>query len=119
MSITYLDFLNCIINDGIEAATADYADDAQKREGAIAGFGACRNKQPAELQALLVGAGKAAVDAYITEADDYWRTKCYYFEVEWVCNCVSAMLCNEGQPTIIVPTARGFMKAAEIVGVSA
>jgi len=37
--------------------------------------------------------------------------------MNWVCNVVSALLMNQGLSTIIQPTARGVLKAAEIVGV--
>ena len=37
----------------------------------------------------------------------YWYARCFALEVEWVCNVVSAMLMNEGRPTIVTPTARG------------
>jgi hypothetical protein len=44
-----VDALNFVIDDGIEAARVDYPKprDILKREGAIAGFEECRNKETA------------------------------------------------------------------------
>ena len=115
----YNDFLDRIINDGIAAATADYVDDEPRRIGAVAGFNACRQKSPeALLELFRVSAGKMQKD-YFGDKDNYWYSNSYWAEVQWVCNCVSAMLYNEGLPTIIPPTVRGMMKAAEICGVAA
>jgi hypothetical protein len=46
-----VDAINHVIDDGIEAARHDYAKpgDTLKREGAIAGFDECRNKEPVEI----------------------------------------------------------------------
>lgn len=115
--MTYLDFLTKIIDDGIAAARADYKDDAEKREGAIAGFEACRDKTPPELLQALEAARAATAAAYRTQDLTYWATRCFEAEVEWVCNCVSAMLFNERKPIIVPPTARGVLKAAEVLGI--
>ena len=50
--MNYNDFLSRVIDDGIAAATADYADDEPRRIGAVAGFNACRQKSPEELLEL-------------------------------------------------------------------
>jgi len=111
-------FLNCIIDDGIAAVKIDYKDKPQELEGAIAGFEACRGKNPVELAQLLASARKATHEAYRDrEVTDYWRIVCYEAEIEWTCNCVSAALANESLPVIVTPTARGMFKAAEILGV--
>ena len=128
--MSYEEFLNRIIDDGIEAAKTDYCRPSQqnKLEGSIAGFEACRKKTAGQchvegvvvaLADLLAEARKATLDAHMRreESEEYWRIRCYEAEVEWVCNCVSAVLINENRPCIIPPTARGVMKAAEIVGV--
>lgn len=118
-------FLNRIINDGIEAATKHYSKSSQKdkKEGSIAGFEACRNKDILELKDLLEKAKEQTHLSRISindnnEVVNYWFIRCFELEVEWVCNCVSACLYNEKKPVIITPTVRGMMKAAEIVGIA-
>jgi len=112
-------FLSRVIDDGIAAAKDDYTrpDQEEKLRGSIAGFEACRGKNAEGLKELLESSRTATQDAHQREAADYWWYRCYELEVEWVCNCFSAILANEGLPVIITPTARGTMKAAEIVGV--
>lgn len=119
--MNYQDFLTRIIDDGVEAATQDYADSPAKRRGSIAGFEACRGCPPAKLAQLLKDA-RAARDHARDETqadrgdlDDYWEARCYEAEVEWVCNCVSVILVNEGRPPIVPPTARGVMKASGVL----
>ncbi len=122
-------FLTRIIDDGVAAARRDYAGDlprdVAKRMGALAGFEACRGKNPVQLVALLDQARQDTVSAMRTRMNDasqvnnYWRQRCYELEVEWVCNVVSSALWNQGQATIVTPTARGLLKAAEILGVQA
>jgi hypothetical protein len=51
------------------------------------------------------------------QASDYWYWRCYQLEVEWVANVLSAILNAQGLPIIATVTARGMMKAAEIIGV--
>ncbi len=114
------DFLTRVIDDGIAAAKADYSEprQAHKRDGAVAGFEACRDKSPAELGELLTRARRDQMAAFDGPIETYWNRTCFMHEVEWVCNCVSAVLQNEGLPVIITPTARGYMKAASIIGVA-
>lgn len=110
-------FLNRIIDAGLAAARKDYADKPDKLSGAVAGFEACRWKNSAELLGLLATARKEQSAAHLRHADDYWHYACYAAEVEWVCNCVSAALVNVGIDPITPVTARGMMKAAEVLGV--
>lgn len=117
--MTFAAFLTCIIDDGIKACSESYKHDQRKREGAIAGFNACRGKTIFELRQQLDVAGKAADVARAVDKKNYWYLRCYHAEIEWVCNVVSSALQNQGQEPIVVPTARGYMKAAEILGVSA
>lgn len=117
--MTFTDFLTRIIDDGIKACRESYKDDAKKRDGAVAGFNACRGKTIFELRQQLDLAGKAADAARAVDKNNYWYLRCFHAEVEWVCNVVSSALQNQGELTIVTPTARGFMKAAEILGVSA
>ncbi len=121
-AVNYDAFLTQVIDAGVKAAEADYAGDdgnkAQQRKGSIQGFEECRLKTPAELALLLQDATDDSERAFGERAGDYWYWRCRTLEIEWVCNCVSAVLYNERRPTIIPPTARGMMRAAEIVGVA-
>lgn len=120
----YRQFLARVIDDGIEAVKKDYAGDSpeqtQKREGSIQGFQECRERLPGSLYLLLNEANKEAHEKHAEQAEDYWYWRCRAAEVEWVCNVVSALLVNEGCLPVAshFPTARGAMKAAEIVGVA-
>lgn len=111
------DFLTRVIDDGIAAAKADYntPEQAHKLEGAIAGFEACRGLLPHQLGELLIESRRNQMAAYDGEIKAYWRLTCFAAEVEWVCNCVSAILENEGEEPIIPVTARGMMKANEVL----
>jgi hypothetical protein len=111
----YEAFLNRVIDDGIAAARADYADDTLKREGALAGFKACRGKSPAELLALLKEARRATAHAFRSQASDYWRVRCYEAEVEWVCNCVGAAYRPPELRDAVTVTVRGATKAAQVL----
>lgn len=116
-AVFYDQFLERVISDGIKAARRDYADDPMKRDGAVAGFEACRGKSPHDLKVLLKSAAEQVEAAFVNEHSRYWYFRCFEAEVEWTCNVVSAALCNQGLEPIIHPTARGFMAAANIVGV--
>lgn len=113
----YSTLLDRIIDDGIEAASLDYKNKPRHLKGAIDGFEACRNKQPAELLKLLTESNKFCGEAYFNrDADTYWEIRCFAAEVEWVCNVISAALVNQGESPIIPPTVRGVMNAARILG---
>jgi len=115
----YEDFLERVIDDGVEAAKKDYKNNEQKRIGSIEGFESCRGKNYLQLGELLRQAREKTIQVRReNNRDDYWRIRCFELEVEWVCNCVSACFQNQGLQTIITPTARGAMKAASIVGVA-
>lgn len=115
--MTYDEFLTRVIDEGIAAARTDYASSPHKLKGAVAGFEACRGKDTVALAQLIIEAGKMTQDALLAHVPNYWEIRCFEAEVEWVCNCVSAMLLNEGLPTIVPPTSRGVMRAAEIIGI--
>jgi hypothetical protein len=117
--MTLNDALNHIIDDGIEAARLDYAKprNTLKREGAIAGFTECRGKQPSEIKALLAEANERAFRAPGDDAEHFWYWRCRALEIEWVANVLSNIMVAHGWPAIAMTTARGAMKAAEIVGV--
>ena len=114
-----VDALNHIIDDGIEAARGDYRKPADKLklDGSIQGFEDCRNKSPAEIKDLLVKASQAANEKHRDRADDYWYWRCRVLEVEWVANVLSHILVTNSYPAISMMTARGGLKAAEIIGV--
>jgi hypothetical protein len=82
------DVLNQIIDDGIEAARADYTKPSQKLklEGSIKGFEDCRGKAPAEIVALMVEANERAYKAMRDKepTEHYWYWRCRAAEVEWV-----------------------------------
>jgi hypothetical protein len=115
----YGDALNAIIDDGIEAVRLDYIKpcDTLKRDGSIAGFQACRDKKPVEIAILLALARQQTQDARTGRPEDYWYWRCRECEIEWVANVISAMLMNQGLPGIVPVTARGVLKAIDIVGV--
>jgi len=119
----YNEFLNRVIDEGIQAATADYTDpsDKQRLEGSIAGFNTCRYLLPEQLVATWQKATDEMNQAYMEQKENYWWYCCFQSEVEWVCNVVSAMLVNEGREPLLswLPTANGMMKAASIIGVTA
>jgi hypothetical protein len=122
-AMTYDEFLTRVIDDGIAAARADYVDPrhAKYLEGSLEGFALCRGQSPHALQRLLVRVNREAAEKRRDAAEDLWFWRCRADEVGWVCNVVSALLINEGQTplTAYLPTARGVLKAAEIVGVAA
>lgn len=119
--MNYLVFLDKVIDDGIAAARRDYAHNEDKREGAVAGFEACRSKMPAEIAAILKDAAEATRRAMLAHDPHYWRVRCFEAEVEWVANVVSAALVNEKRAPLAphLPTARAMMKAAQVLGVAA
>lgn len=118
---TYEEFLTRIIDDGIAAARADYKEKPDHLEGAIAGFEACRGKTSDEIARLLESSRRvtAEIGRHNASGSPYWHSRCYELEIEWVANVISAALWNEGKEPLAphLPTARGVMKAAEILGV--
>lgn len=114
--MTYEEFLARIIKDGLAEVQEVYKDQPNKLKGAIAGFKTCENRTPAEL-ALELKKATGTMQWLYTQSDHdrYWRARMKQAQIEFVCNCVSAMLMNEKKPVIINPTALGMMKAAEII----
>ena len=118
--MTLDEFMTRVIDEGIQGARVSYAKKPAWLKGSVAGFEACRGKRPVELKVLLDEAHKATHDAFADVgrshgSDDYWEVRHYELQVEWVCNCVSAVLMNQGLPVIVPPTARGVMRAAEVL----
>ena len=86
----YLDFLAKIVDDGIEAAKRDYEGMPDKLRGSVAGFEACRGKDPVALAKLLEEARGRTREATLKHVPGYREIRCFELEVEWTCNCVSA-----------------------------
>ena len=113
-----VDALNFIVDDGIEAARHDYAkpQDTLKREGAIAGFEECRNREPAKIAVLLLEANERADRAIREDDPQYWYWRSRAAEIGWVVNVLSNIMAAQGWKPIGTMTVRGAMKAAEIIG---
>lgn len=118
--MNHQEFLTTVIEDGIEGARFSYKQphNTIKLKGSLQGFEECRGKEVEELAKLLKEAEKTTQEAMMAQSPDYWFWRCRHLEIEWVCNVVSAVLYNENQPVIIQPSARGMVKAAEILGVA-
>jgi hypothetical protein len=124
----YLNALDAVIERGIAGVKESYKDEPHKRDGSIEGFRACRDKTPGELFEILKTAGertKQARDDHHNgkiSIQEYWKIRYAEVQIEWVCNCVSVMLMNQGQtspfPRHVGPTARAASLVASIVGVA-
>lgn len=125
--MTYEQLLDRLVADGIVEVQKTYADpkDHHKRDGAIDGFQACRGKAPIDLVKLWNAAEQEAaqirIDCHESDrsSEDYWRARYKALQIEFVCNVVSVGLVGNGSPPLLahLPTVRGAMKYAEIVGV--
>jgi hypothetical protein len=116
--MTYIEFLEKTINNGIAAAKASYKEEYQKQKlaGSLAGFRECKGRSPQELGELLETCAISVKDAFTNnDEDNYWWYRCYQAEVEFVCNVVSSMLVNSGCKPIITPTCRGAVAAYKVV----
>lgn len=119
MSFEY--FLNQVIDRGIAAASEDYKDHASdKFLGSVAGFEVCRGKSPLDLLEVYAESQEYASQAMFQRASNYWYFRCYQLEVEWVLNCVSCLLVNEGGEPLLshLPTCNAMILVSKIVGVS-
>lgn len=121
-SPTWFEFVNETVRLGIEAASESYSKpkDQHKREGSIAGFEACRDKDIAGLAELLKEAREKVRQSFRDNDDTerYWYLNCYQAEVEWTCNVMSNLLRMAGAPEkqmIVPPTYRGMRTAARVV----
>lgn len=113
--MTLEEFAVAVIERAKAAAMQSYASQPLNLKGALAGLEACRGQNPEQLVALLKKAAVIRNQAYNTA--HYWQHRCYEAEVEWVCNCVSAAMKENGYEPIMKPTERGLAMAAEILGV--
>jgi deoxyadenosine/deoxycytidine kinase len=122
---TYEQLLDRIIADGIAEVREAYTDpkDRHKHDGALEGFEACRGKTPAELVALWTEAEKLSArirERGKNDPDDvqnhwYWKSRYKALQIEFILNVVSVGL---NTPLLAhLPTYRGAMKYAQIVGV--
>lgn len=133
VTFDYARFLDRVIEDGVTSVTREYAEPKghHKRDGAIAGFNACRYKTPAELFEAFhqsgrdVDVARQGITADSPRADAmriYQWHRYHQLQVEWVCNVMSYALQYNGIRTQPIlpgqPTARAAMKYAEIVGVA-
>lgn len=118
MSVTYQQLLDRVISDGLTEVRVVYADpaDHHKRDGAIAGFEACREKLPDQILALWREV--AHEDAQHDDVTAYWRRRYKALQIEWVLNVLSVGLQALGKPALLahLPTARAVMKYVEVVG---
>lgn len=115
-----IEFTDRVINQGIEAAKEDYKDSPDKLRGSLAGFEACRGKNPGELAELLLRANRDTQEAFHRAdsgngGDNFWEIKCRAAEIEWVCNVVSAVLVQNGFPAIVPVTCGGVLAANRII----
>jgi hypothetical protein len=115
--MSYGEFLEHVINEGIKSVERDYTGTSErqqdKKDGSIAGFEACRGKAPDELIKEFEKATKLQQEAYILQVDNYWWFRCYTAEVEWVINVISAATGRRLLP--FLPTAAGIIRANEIM----
>ena len=121
MAFTRHDLLMAIIDDGTTEIPLAYPrpDQKNKREGAVAGFEACRDQDDQALLTLLDAARGRTRQAMISGAADYWWHRMFEAQVEWTLNVMSAALQAHGMEPLIPPTARGMNKAMDILGVAA
>lgn len=119
--LSYLQFLNIVIDEGIEAARRDYAQSPEKLRGAIDGFELCRNLPLEELPMLyeaVVQDTQRSLGDTPTTYKEYWYWRCREAEVSWVCNVLSALILRFNKEPLgpAWPTARAVIRAASILG---
>lgn len=124
----YNDFLHRLITLGIESARKSYggggAHDVDQLTGSIDGFMECRGLQPEQIAALLAEARRKTQEAFVRASEreipegTYWRLRSREAEIEWMANCVSIILVNQGLEPIVPPTVRAALTVASIVGVA-
>jgi len=115
----YSDFLNAVLDDGEDEVRRTYLrpDQALKRAGALAGFGACRGQCPDATVELLKAAQAETERARRSEAADYWYWRSRELQIGWTLNVLGAA----GFVPVTAPcdvTSRGASKAASILGMT-
>ena len=118
--MTYADFLHHLIEDGMAAARLSYAHprNAAKLAGSLQGFSECRNLDADSIRSLLARAAADRLAARERADPAHWHWRSREAEIGWVANVLSAARMSQGLDPITPPTARGLLKAAEILGVA-
>ena len=113
------EFLNAIIDDGIEEVRQRFTKVSQalRRDGAMSGFEACRGQNDQALLDLLEKAETETTSARSIQSHNYWYYREREAQIEWTLNVLSASMQEHGQAPLITPTVRGLCKAADILGV--
>jgi len=113
-----VDFLNRVIDDGIAEITTEYTRDDQlhKKEGGIKGFEECRGKTDDQLMVMLAEAKEITNELRMDNDGRYWYFVMRERQIEWVINVLSAKNYLKGKPTMVIPTAKGALKAGMILG---
>jgi hypothetical protein len=113
----YADFLNAVIDDGLDEVRRTYLrpDQAAKRDGAIRGFEECRGLDADALLDLMDRARVETAAKRRAQAPDYWFWRMRESQVEWVLNVVNAANYEHGRPVNFPPTARGMSKAIDVL----
>lgn len=121
MPMNRTELLDAIIDDGTTEVPMAYPrpDQRDKREGAIAGFAACRGLDDEDLKRLLAASREATGKAMASNDVRYWWHRMYELQVEWVLNVLSAAMAANGSTPPTGYTARGMLKAADVLGVAA
>lgn len=119
-----IDFIHAVCDAGIEEVQREYArpDQQRKRDGALAGFAEARAVTDVEQLTDLWQAAQERAYALMRDEPNgniniYWRERYHALQLEWVMNCVSAVLRNEGKPPLAahLPTGRAMMQADRIL----
>ena len=121
MAFTRHDLLMAIIDDGITEIPIAYPrpDQKDKRDGAIAGFEACRSLDDEGLLGLLERAKAKTREAMTSRSVRYWWHRMFEAQVEWTLNVLSAAMHAHGLEPLVPPTVRGMNKAMDVLGVKA
>lgn len=116
---SFEEVLNTTIEIGIIACKEDYSslEDKERREGSVKGFEDCRGLGYNELIELLKLSSEYSHEAFIKRLDNQSYFQCYYAEIEWVLNVMSAYkIINGGKSDIsYLQTSRGYRLAHNII----
>lgn len=110
-------FIGRIVEGSRIAVHTAYRHDESKWTGAMAGLEACWDMTPSQLLILLDAAKIAQARAEKLDHNRVEEIRAFRYEVEWVCDCVSVVLLNQGQTPLIEPSVNAYAKVADIVGV--
>lgn len=109
--------LHLLIEDGISEARIAYAHPVHRDvlEGAIDGYQACRDLEPATIRDLLAASGIAAFEARRSGVGHAY-TESYDGRVRHVASVMSCALEYHGLPPLVRITFQARMRYAAIVG---